>query len=93
MSAPSLLIPDLGVGTEPVNDNNILSEAFVADDGAALGYLTLDAAPSRPNPADVHSAAGWRSAWSGQGSLTWHMMRRLKRASGELADREAQATP
>lgn len=86
----SLLISDLALSQEPARARGLLSEPFVADDGAAMGYLTWT--PRRPGrtlllfilPLVMLGVLG-------AGFLTWVMMGRLKRASGELEDREAQS--
>ncbi len=86
----SLLIPDLSLSPEAVTGAGILSEAFVADDGTQMGYLAwTPRQPGRslllfilPLVAFGVMGAGW---------LTYLMINRLKRASGDLADREAQS--
>ncbi|MGQ0532360.1 MAG: putative bifunctional diguanylate cyclase/phosphodiesterase [Caulobacteraceae bacterium] len=86
----SLLIPDLALSQEPARSGGTLSEAFSADDGEPVGYLNWT--PRRPGrslllfilPLVAFGVAG--AGW-----LTWLMIQRLKRASGELADREAQS--
>lgn len=83
----SLLIPDLSVSSAPLVGGGLMSEEFVADDGEALGYLSWS--PRRPGrtlllfilPLVALGVMG--AGWG-----TWVMIRRLKRASGDLADRE-----
>ncbi|MBK8543719.1 MAG: EAL domain-containing protein [Caulobacteraceae bacterium] len=86
----SLLIPDLSLSHDAVRGSGILSEAFAADDGTPMGYLNwTPRQPGRslllfllPLVALGVLGAGW---------LTYLMINRLKRASGDLADREAQS--
>jgi len=86
----SLLIPDLTLSHEAVRAGGALSEPFTADDGAEMGYLIwTPRKPGRtlllfilPLVAFGVMGAGW---------LTYLMINRLKRASGDLADREAQS--
>ncbi|MEQ1489259.1 MAG: EAL domain-containing protein [Terricaulis sp.] len=86
----SLLIPDLSLSTDAVRGSGILSEAFVADDGTPMGFLNWT--PRQPGrslllfilPLVVLGVLG--AGW-----LTYLMINRLKRASGDLADREAQS--
>jgi diguanylate cyclase (GGDEF)-like protein len=83
----SLLMPDLSISTAPVTANGALSEAFLADDRAPVGYVNWT--PRRPGrtlllfilPLVALGVAG-------AGALTWVMILRLKKASSELADRE-----
>ncbi len=86
----SLLMPDLTISTGPRRQSGVMSEAFAADDGAPVGYLSWT--PRRPGQSLLLFilplvAMGVFSA----GALTWWMMVRLKTASGELADREQQS--
>ncbi|MBN8608218.1 MAG: EAL domain-containing protein [Caulobacterales bacterium] len=86
----SLLISDLTVTEDSPHRSNLLSDRFVADDGAALGYLNWT--PQRPGRAlllFILPLVGL--GVMGAGLLTWLMVQRLKRASGELADREADS--
>ncbi|MBL8546744.1 MAG: EAL domain-containing protein [Hyphomonadaceae bacterium] len=86
----SLLIPDLALSNTAAHNSGVLSEAFAADDGAQMGYLSwTPRQPGRslllfilPLVALGVLGAGW---------LTWLMINRLKRASSDLADREEQS--
>lgn len=86
----SLLIPDLALSNTASRGSGVLLEAFVADDGEPMGYLSwTPRQPGRslllfilPLVALGVIGAGW---------LTWLMINRLKRASGDLADREEQS--
>jgi diguanylate cyclase (GGDEF)-like protein len=86
----SLLITDLAVSAQPSTAEGVISEPFRADDGAPIGYLSWT--PRQPGqtllvfilPLVVLGVLG-------AGFLTWMMIGRLKRASGELADREEQS--
>jgi diguanylate cyclase (GGDEF)-like protein len=86
----SLLIPDLTLSQTPKRTNGALSEAFTADDGSAMGYLNWT--PRRPGRSLLLFILPLVALGVfGAGWLTWLMINRLKRASGELADREAQS--
>lgn len=84
----SLLIPDINLSPQPSTADWVMTEALLADDGAPIGYLNWT--PRRPGqtlllfilPLVVLGVMG-------AGVLTYFMVARLKRASGELADREA----
>lgn len=84
----SLLIPDLNLSRTEMRASGVLSEAFSADDGTPVGYLRwTPRQPGRtlllfilPLVALGVIGAGW---------FTRLMINRLKRASGDLADREA----
>ncbi|MFO1016481.1 MAG: EAL domain-containing protein [Hyphomonadaceae bacterium] len=83
----SLLIPDLALSSTPAHGNGVLSEAFAADDGAPVGNLTWT--PRRPGQTLLLFLLPMVALGViGAGLLTWLMVSRLKRASGELADRE-----
>ncbi len=86
----SLLIDDLSISSEPSPSRQALSEAFVADDGAPVGYLTWT--PRRPGQALLMFILPMVVLGViGAGLLTWVMIRRLKRASSELANRERES--
>jgi diguanylate cyclase (GGDEF)-like protein len=86
----SLLISDLAVSAHPSQANGVNSEPFHADDGTVLGYLTWT--PRQPgNPLLMFILPLVALGVIGAGILTWMMILRLKRASDELADREAQS--
>ncbi|MEZ5995151.1 MAG: EAL domain-containing protein [Hyphomonadaceae bacterium] len=84
----SLLIPDLTISNQRSRSGSVLTEPFVADDGAGVGYISWTPRhPGRtlllfilPLVALGVLGAGWG---------TWVMIQRLKRASSDLADREA----
>jgi diguanylate cyclase (GGDEF)-like protein len=86
----TLLMPDLSFSPAPAQQSGFVSVAFHADDGRLLGYLNwTPRQPGRslllfilPLVAFGVLGAGW---------LTYLMINRLKRASGDLADREAQS--
>ena len=86
----SLLISDLSISAEPNPSRQALSEAFVADDGAPVGYLTWT--PRQPGQALLMFILPMVALGViGAGVLTWVMIRRLKRASSDLADRERES--
>ncbi|MEZ5970213.1 MAG: EAL domain-containing protein [Hyphomonadaceae bacterium] len=86
----SLLIPDLGLYTTAVRGSGVLSEAFVADDGTDMGFLNWT--PRQPGRSLLLFILPLVIAGVlGAGWLTFLMINRLKRASGDLADREAQS--
>ncbi len=86
----SLLISDLSVSSHPSSANGAISEPFLADDGAPLGYLTWT--PKQPgNPLLMFILPLVAFGVIGAGILTWTMILRLQKASDELADREAQS--
>ncbi|WP_051660926.1 EAL domain-containing protein [Bosea sp. 117] len=85
-----LLLPDLTLSQERPTDASLVTEAFVSDEGRTAGYLSWT--PRRPGqvllavilPLVVLGLLG-------AGVLTATMLRRLSRASTELANREAEA--
>jgi diguanylate cyclase (GGDEF)-like protein len=86
----TLLMPDLTLTSAPHSDAGRATEQFLADDGAPIGYLTWT--PKRPGQALLvfvlpMVAIGILVA----GLFTWFMLRRLKRASGDLADQEERS--
>jgi diguanylate cyclase (GGDEF)-like protein len=86
----TLLIPDLALSATARADAGRIAEPFLDDSGAPIGYLSWT--PKRPGQALLlfvlpMVALGILIA----GLFTQVMLRRLKRASGELADREEQA--
>ncbi|WP_395645645.1 putative bifunctional diguanylate cyclase/phosphodiesterase [Terricaulis sp.] len=86
----SLLISDLTLSDRVLHDGDRLSEAFVADDGAPMGYLSWT--PRRPGQALLIFILPLVALGViGAGVMTYVMIGRLKNASGELADREAQS--
>ncbi len=86
----SLLIPDLSLSPQVDPSSRVLSEAFVADDGAPVGYLTWT--PRKPGQTLLMFVLPMVGLGVlGAGFLTWLMISRLKRASTELADREVES--
>jgi diguanylate cyclase (GGDEF)-like protein len=86
----SLLISDLAVSRTPSSAQGIISEPFRADDGTPLGYLTWS--PRQPgNPLLMFLLPMVALGVIGAGALTWSMILRLKKASDDLADREAMS--
>jgi diguanylate cyclase (GGDEF)-like protein len=86
----SLLIPDLNLSQEAKRAGEALSEPFTADDGAPMGYLAWT--PRRPGRSLLLFILPLVAfGVIGAGWLTLLMIQRLKRASGELADREEQS--
>jgi len=84
----SLLMPDLSISAAPANAGGVLSDAFMADDGSPVGYLSWT--PRRPGRSLLLFILPLVALGVvGAGALTWVMILRLKKASGELADREA----
>lgn len=86
----SLLLNDLKLSPEPATAQALVSEPFVGDDGIPIGYLTWTT--RRPGQILLTIilplvAFGVFAA----GALANIMLRRLRRASEELAAREAQA--
>ncbi|MEJ0060151.1 MAG: EAL domain-containing protein [Terricaulis sp.] len=84
----SLLLPDLSLRPTAADENGLVSQSFVADDGVRLGELTWTA--KRPGDVLLNVilplvALGILLA----GGLAIHILMRLKRASAELAQREA----
>jgi diguanylate cyclase (GGDEF)-like protein len=85
-----LLIPDLNLSQEARRPGGALSEPFAADDGAPMGYLAWT--PRRPGRSLLLFILPLVAIGViGAGWLTVLMIQRLKRASGELADREEQS--
>lgn len=84
----TLLMPDLTLSSAPSAGAGLVSKAFLADDGSPIGYLNWT--PRRPGQSLLLFVLPMVALGVlGAGALTWVMIRRLKRASGELADREA----
>lgn len=86
----SLLISDLTLSESPAHARGALSEQFSADDGSPIGYLAWT--PRKPGQfllMFILPLVGLGVI--GAGVLTWTMIRRLKRASTDLADREEQS--
>jgi diguanylate cyclase (GGDEF)-like protein len=86
----TLLIGDLKISAQPSTTNGTTSQPLLADDGVPIGYLTWT--PRRPGQTLLLFILPLVALGViGAGCLTWLMVNRLKRASGELADREAQS--
>jgi diguanylate cyclase (GGDEF)-like protein len=88
--ARALLLPDLKLTDAPVQDGRVLSEPFIGDDGKPAGYLSW----TTRKPGQVLLTIILPLVACGvvaTGLLSNHMFRRLKRASDELAQREARA--
>ena len=86
----SLLISDLSLSAAPPASGSVLSEEFVADDGAPVGYLTWT--PKQPGQTLLMFILPMVGLGViGAGALTWLMFGRLRRASTELADQEAES--
>jgi diguanylate cyclase (GGDEF)-like protein len=86
----TLLMPDLTLSAAPSTANGVVSERFLADDGQPLGYLSWT--PKRPGQSLLVFVLPMVALGVlGAGLLTWLMIARLKRASGDLADREQQS--
>ena len=86
----SLLLSDLALMPESAQRDAMVSEPFVGDEGIPIGYLTWTT--RRPGQVLLTIilplvAFGIFAA----GVLAYLMLRRLRRASEELAEREAQA--
>lgn len=82
----SLLISDLAISPAPAA-GGVLSEAFAADDGSLVGHLNWT--PRQPGRTLLLFILPLVALGVvGASALTWVMVSRLKRASGELADRE-----
>jgi len=83
----SLLIDDLALSASPASTAGLNSEAFRADDGESVGYLTWT--PRRPGQTLLLFILPLVALGVfGAGFFTWLMVQRLKRATGDLADRE-----
>jgi len=85
----SLLIDDLRV-TEADHGGGVNIEQFSADNGVQMGYISWT--PRRPGRTLLLFILPLVALGVvGAGVLTWFMILRLKKASGELADREQQS--
>ncbi|HVZ99095.1 MAG TPA: EAL domain-containing protein [Caulobacterales bacterium] len=88
----ALLLPNLRVaaGAGAGDAGALTSEVFSADDGASLGYLQWTSRqPGKPLLMFILPLVALGVVLAG--ALTWVMIGRLKRASNQLAAREAQA--
>lgn len=86
----SLLMPDLAFAPDPSRDGRFNVDRLVTDDGAAPGYLTWTARrPGQRLLTVILPLVALGVLFVGLLAMT--MFRRLKRASGDLADREARA--
>ena len=85
-----LLLPDLQLNEAPVHDGALVSEPFFADNETPLGYMAWTT--RRPGqPLLMFILPLVMAGVVGAGLLTAEMIRRLKRASAELSDGEAQS--
>jgi diguanylate cyclase (GGDEF)-like protein len=85
-----LLLEDLKLTAEPATDGRTMSEAFLGDGGTRLGYLSWTA--RRPGQILLTIILPLVACGVvGSGFLSSQMFRRLRRASEELAQREARA--
>lgn len=86
----TLLMPDLRLSPAPLRERGVVSQAFSADDGAPVGYLAWT--PRRPGDFLLFFILPLVAIGvAGAGVLTWIMIGRLKRASEDLSNREAQS--
>ena len=86
----SLLMPDLSVTPTEARKGDAAVEPFVTDDGVGTGFLTWT--PRRPGQRLLTVILPLVALGVlGVAYLTLLMIRRLKTASGELANREARA--
>lgn len=86
----SLLISDLALSPSASASGAMLSEPFVADDGEPMGYLQWT--PRRPGQTLLLFILPMVALGVlGAGFLTWVMIKRLRTASTELADREVES--
>jgi diguanylate cyclase (GGDEF)-like protein len=83
----SLLMPDLSISPEANPASGVITERFAADDGAPVGFISWT--PRRPGQSLLIFVLPMVALGAiGAGVLTWLMIGRLKKASGDLADRE-----
>jgi diguanylate cyclase (GGDEF)-like protein len=83
-------MPDLSFSTAPSTAEGVVSKSFGADDGTPLGYLNWT--PRRPGQSLLFFILPLVAiGLVGAGILTATMIRRLKKASTDLAAREAQS--
>jgi diguanylate cyclase (GGDEF)-like protein len=86
----TLLMPDLTLLASPSPVQGTVSKPLLADDGSAMGYLSWT--PRRPGQSLLLFLLPLVALGViGAGLLTWTMIQRLKRASAELAGREAHS--
>ena len=86
----SLLLPDLALTPQEARGDGVISEAFVGDDGIPAGFLSW----TTRRPGHVLLTIILPLVAFGviaTGGLSSTILRRLRRASEELAQREAQA--
>ncbi len=87
----SLLMPDLSVSNLPSSAEGVTSAAFLADDGEPIGHLNWT--PRRPGQSLLFFVLPLVALGViGVGALAWVMIARLKKASGDLIDREKHAS-
>ena len=86
----SLLLNDLGLLSSPARRDGVVSEAFVVDDGASAGFLSWTTRrPGQVLLTIILPLVALGAIATALLSMT--MLRRLRRASEELARRESQA--
>ncbi|MGE0828991.1 MAG: putative bifunctional diguanylate cyclase/phosphodiesterase, partial [Hyphomonadaceae bacterium] len=86
----SLLLPDLTLAPEASRQDGVASQIFTADDGRTLGAITWKS--RRPGHVLLTVILPLLSIGiAAAGVMTFNMLRRLKRASNELALREQTA--
>ena len=86
----SLLLNDLGLLSSPASRDGVVSEAFVVDDGASAGFLSWTTRrPGQVLLTIILPLVALGAIATALLSMT--MLRRLRRASEELARRESQA--
>lgn len=84
-----LLMPDLALAPR-LDRSNGTAQPFIADDGEQVGLLAWT--PRQPGRTLlVFILPLVMGGLAGAGAIAFHMLRRLKTASAELADRESQA--
>lgn len=88
--ARSILLPDLKLTPEPVEKSGVLSEPFVGDDGQMAGYLSWTT--RRPGHILLTLILPLVACGVlGAGIISNQMFYRLRRASEQLAQREAKS--
>lgn len=88
--ARSILLTDLKLAPEPIAKSGVLSEAFVGDDGIPAGYLSWTT--RRPGHVLLTLILPLVACGVlGAGIISNQMFHRLRRASEQLAEREAKS--
>jgi len=86
----SLLLSDLALIPEPVRHDAVVSEPFVGDDGIPVGHLSWTTLQPGQGLLTIILPLVAIGVFA-TGMLSNSILRRLRRASEELAEREAQA--